>query len=48
MSENDYYYEAVIWAYENGITSGKDDTHFQPDAECVRAQVVSFLYRFFN
>ncbi|MCI5512276.1 MAG: S-layer homology domain-containing protein [Eubacterium sp.] len=48
VPDGTYYTKAVLWAYENGITSGKDDTHFQPDAECVRAQVVSFLYRFFN
>ena len=45
MANGQYYTDAVVWAYENGITSGKDATHFQPDANCIRAQVVTFLYR---
>ena len=45
VSESDYYYDAVLWAYSNNITSGKDATHFQPDAACTRAQVVTFLWR---
>ena len=45
VSENEYYYDAVIWAYENGITTGTDETHFSPDKTCTRGQVVAFLYR---
>ena len=45
VSESDYYYNAVLWAYENGITVGKDETHFAPKSSCTRAQVVTFLYR---
>ncbi len=41
-----YYYKAVLWAVENGITSGVSDTAFAPDATCTRAQIVTFLYRF--
>ncbi len=40
-----YYEKAVIWAYENGITLGKNATHFEPESNCLRAQVVTFLYR---
>ena len=40
-----FYTKAVLWAYENGITAGKDATHFQPDNGCQRCQVVTFLYR---
>ena len=40
-----YYYNAVLWAVENGITGGVDDTHFAPDASCTRAQMVTFLWR---
>ena len=43
-----YYSEAVAWAVEAGITRGTDETHFSPDAECTRAQVVTFLYRSVN
>ena len=42
--ESDYFYDAVLWAYENGITSGVGDNHFAPKAECTRAQVVTFLW----
>jgi len=45
VSENAYYYDAVLWAVEEGITSGKTPTSFQPSAECTRAQIVTFLYR---
>ena len=41
----DYYYDAVLWAAENDITGGVDDTHFAPNAPCTRAQAVTFLWR---
>ena len=41
----DYYYDAVLWAAENGITGGVDDAHFAPNATCTRAQAVTFLWR---
>ena len=41
----DYYYDAVLWAAENGITGGVDDTRFAPNAPCTRAQIVTFLWR---
>ena len=40
-----YYYDAVLWAAENGITGGVDDVHFAPNAPCTRAQTVTFLWR---
>ena len=40
-----YYSRAVLWAAEQGITAGVDETHFGPDRGCTRAQVVTFLYR---
>ena len=40
-----YYYEAVLWAAENGITLGTGDGKFSPDNDCLRAQIVTFLYR---
>ena len=42
--ESDYFYKAVLWAVENGITAGIDETHFDPNAVCVREQIVTFLY----
>lgn len=38
--------KAVLWAYETGITTGTDATHFSPNASCNRAEVVTFLHRF--
>ncbi len=40
-----YYYAPVAWAYDSEITNGVDDTHFAPNGECTRAQVVTFLWR---
>ena len=40
-----YYYNAVRWAVENGITNGTSDTTFAPDDPCTRAHVVTFLWR---
>ena len=40
-----YYYDAVLWAVENGITKGTSDTTFSPNATCTRAQIVAFLWR---
>ena len=40
-----YYYDAVLWAVEQGITSGTSATTFAPDATVTRAQTVTFLYR---
>lgn len=44
VKKSDWYYNAVLWAVENGITSGLDATHFGPNATCTRAQTVMFLY----
>ena len=40
-----YYYDAVLWAVEQGISKGTSDTMFSPDATCTRAQIVTFLWR---
>ena len=40
-----YYYDAVLWAVEQGITSGTSATTFSPNATCTRAQIVTFLWR---
>ena len=45
VQEGSFYYEAVLWAAENNIVSGLNDTHFGPDAGCTRAQAVTFLWR---
>ena len=48
VKETDFYYSAVLWAVENGITNGTDATHFSPMGVCNRAQVVTFLWRAFG
>ena len=40
------YMKAIIWATEQGITTGTGNGKFSPDATCTRAQIVTFLYRF--
>ena len=45
VKASDYYYDAVLWAAQNGITSGTDAVHFTPDGVCSRAQAVTFLWR---
>ena len=42
------YMKAIIWATEQGITTGTDTNKFSPDATCTRAQIVTFLYRYKN
>ena len=45
VTPNDYFYKAVLWAVENGITAGTSPTTFSPNDGCTRAQVVTFLWR---
>ena len=45
VSEDAYYYQAVLWAAEQGITKGTSDTTFSPNDEVLRCQAVTFLYR---
>ena len=45
VNPGDYYYKAVLWAVEQGITKGESKTRFAPAKVCTRAQVVTFLYR---
>ena len=44
VAEGDYYFDAVLWANENGITSGVGNGQFAPHATCTRAQMVTFLW----
>ena len=43
-----YYENAVLWAAENGITLGTGDRTFSPEDDCLRGQIVTFLYRAYN
>ena len=45
VNAGSYYYDAVLWAVENGITEGTSDTTFSPNMTCTRAQIVAFLWR---
>ena len=46
VKESKYYYKAVLWAAETGVTLGTSKTKFSPDDGCTRAQTVTFLWRF--
>lgn len=45
VKQGDYFYDAVQWAVDNGITTGVSDTLFGTDTACTRAQAVTFLWR---
>ena len=45
VNETHFFYDPVLWAVENGITSGMTPTEFGPFSVCNRAQVVTFLWR---
>ena len=45
ISKSEYFYDAVLWAVDKGITSGTSANTFSPDASCTRAQMVTFLWR---
>ena len=45
VKESDFFFKAVLWAIEEGITTGLDQNHFGPYATANRAQVVTFLWR---
>ena len=45
VSPDAYYYQAVLWAVENGITGGMGNGRFSPEGTCTRGQSVTFLHR---
>ena len=45
VDSESYYYDAVQWAVEDGITKGTSETAFSPDDDCTRAQIVTLLWR---
>ena len=45
VKSGDYFYKPVIWAVENGITTGVSAAKFEPQKVCTRAQTVTFLWR---
>ena len=44
VKETDYYYKAVLWAAEKGVTAGVGNNSFAPNQECSRAQILTFLW----
>ena len=46
--KQDYYYDAILWALENNVTTGLNATTFGTEESCTRGQVVTFLYRALN
>ena len=47
-AEDRYYSDAVRWAYENGVAEGTTPSTFSPDDDCLRCQIVTFLYRAYS
>lgn len=45
---NAWYYDAVLWAYENGIAKGVTTTEFAPEEKLTKLQLATFLYRYKN
>ena len=45
VKDGDYFFDAVLWAVENGITTGTGANKFGPKKDCTRGQVVTFLWR---
>ena len=45
VADGSFYYDAVVWAVEQGVTTGTSATTFEPDLNCTRAQVVTFMWR---
>ena len=48
VNANAFYYKAVLWAVENGVTTGKTATQFAPGATCTRCEVAAFMFRAFS
>ena len=46
VKSGSWYYKAVLWAVENGITDGMTANTFEPNTKCSRAHIVTFLYRY--
>ena len=46
LKKSDYYYRAALWASGKGILAGYEDGTFRPDGNCLRRQLVTFLYKF--
>ena len=44
VKEGKYYYKPVLWAVENGVTTGTSETTFSPKQNCTRAQILTFLW----
>ncbi|MFI3226062.1 MAG: S-layer homology domain-containing protein [Clostridia bacterium] len=46
LDSESYYYTAILWAIENGITNGMSDDSFGTGSDCTRSQIVTFLWRY--
>ena len=45
VKDSDYYHDAVLWAYKNGVCTGTDANHFSPNGTTTRGQMITFLWR---
>ena len=45
VKSDTFYADAINWAVANNVTNGTSNTTFSPNADCTRAEIVTFLYR---
>lgn len=45
VPQDAYFRGAVLWAVENGVTTGTSPTAFSPHLNCTRAEIITFIYR---
>ena len=48
VNDGDYFEAPVAWAFKEGITTGTSETTFSPDADCLREQIITFMYLYFT
>ena len=48
VNPGDYYYDAVMWAIDNGITNGVTENEFGPNNICTTAHVLTFIWRYYS
>ncbi len=46
IKESDYFYKAVLWAIEKGITNGASPTEFEPETACLNEHILTFIWRY--
>ncbi|MBR6259437.1 MAG: S-layer homology domain-containing protein, partial [Oscillospiraceae bacterium] len=48
VDSGDYFFDAVLWAFIEGVTNGTDEDSFSPGYPCQKAHILTFLYRAYH